>query len=302
MGSIKQAQLLELTPSGELRFEGPFDNVVTSFLQLYNPTPNRICFKVKTTAPRRYCVRPNSGIVDPMNKVNIAIMLQPFENNDSQNDRNKHKFMVQSVVIGNEQGDINQDNLWKSITADNIMDSKLKCVFHIPSNTTIATTTTTTLPQTTTTTTNVNNKDYNTNSSSSITSTEAPLLSQSNNTDAPLVSLASSEKASSNKVDLQSPKQQQTPNKLFSQQSTATVSTSSQQQPLNESPKLSFDTQQQQQQTYNTARASHQSAFVSTSTASSQANESAAYVPSSMVFVLAFVILIIGIILGKYII
>jgi len=38
---------------------GPFE------LNLKNPSPKRVLFKVKTTAPKRYCVRPNSGILEP---------------------------------------------------------------------------------------------------------------------------------------------------------------------------------------------------------------------------------------------
>lgn len=43
---------------------GPFTDVVTTNLKLKNPSDRRVCFKVKTTAPRRYCVRPNSGVID----------------------------------------------------------------------------------------------------------------------------------------------------------------------------------------------------------------------------------------------
>lgn len=46
-------------------FSGPFTDVVTANLKLKNPSDRKVCFKVKTTAPRRYCVRPNSGIIEP---------------------------------------------------------------------------------------------------------------------------------------------------------------------------------------------------------------------------------------------
>ena len=39
----------------------------------------QVCFKIKTTAPKRYCVKPNSGVVDPKDEVQIAVSLQPFE-------------------------------------------------------------------------------------------------------------------------------------------------------------------------------------------------------------------------------
>ena len=44
---------------------GPFSSVVTTSLTLKNPTNEKIGFKVKTTAPKQYCVRPNSGIIPP---------------------------------------------------------------------------------------------------------------------------------------------------------------------------------------------------------------------------------------------
>lgn len=56
-------------------FAGPFTDVVTTELKLSNPSEKRVCFKVKTTAPKRYCVRPNSGIIEPGGKVSVACEL-----------------------------------------------------------------------------------------------------------------------------------------------------------------------------------------------------------------------------------
>ncbi|CAJ0562817.1 unnamed protein product, partial [Mesorhabditis spiculigera] len=56
---------LQISPPQELVFQGPFTDVVTSPLRLMNRGTQPICFKVKTTAPKQYCVRPNSGIVAP---------------------------------------------------------------------------------------------------------------------------------------------------------------------------------------------------------------------------------------------
>lgn len=33
-------------------------------IHIHNPHPHPIAFKVKTTAPKQYCVRPNSGRVE----------------------------------------------------------------------------------------------------------------------------------------------------------------------------------------------------------------------------------------------
>ncbi|CAD5117125.1 DgyrCDS5933 [Dimorphilus gyrociliatus] len=125
----KLEQVLQLEPYHELRFKGPFTDVVTSELVLKNPLDKKVCFKVKTTAPRRYCVRPNGGIIDPNSTVTVAVMLQPFEYDP--NEKNKHKFMVQTMIV--PEGHIeNLENLWKNASGEKIMDSKLKCVFDMP--------------------------------------------------------------------------------------------------------------------------------------------------------------------------
>lgn len=124
-----QEQALLLDPSGELRFKGPFTDVVTADLTLSNPTDSRICFKVKTTAPKRYCVRPNSGILEPHHSIAVAVMLQPFSYDPTE--RNKHKFMVQSMYAP-ENATENQESIWKDAPAESLMDTKLRCVFEMP--------------------------------------------------------------------------------------------------------------------------------------------------------------------------
>lgn len=41
-------------------------------MQLSNPTDKNILFKIKTTAPKKYCVRPNSGVIEPHGSLGIA--------------------------------------------------------------------------------------------------------------------------------------------------------------------------------------------------------------------------------------
>lgn len=129
MVAAKVPQILQLNPSSEIVFEGPFEHVVTSFLELKNPSEKRVFFKVKTTAPRRYCVRPNCGLIEPNRNVKIAIMLQPMEPG-SQAERSKHKFMVQSTVDPEDGSTV--DEVWASVKPDCVMDSKLRCAFQTP--------------------------------------------------------------------------------------------------------------------------------------------------------------------------
>lgn len=124
----RRDQVLLLEPQHELRFRGPFTEVVTSTLKLTNPSNSNVCFKVKTTAPRRYCVRPNSGVVHAGSSVNVSVMLQPFEYDP--NDRSRHKFMVQSIIAPDDMDDV--DAVFRDARPEDYMDAKLRCAFEMP--------------------------------------------------------------------------------------------------------------------------------------------------------------------------
>lgn len=121
-------QLLIIEPAHELKFVGPFCTAVSSFMRLTNPTEHVILFKIKTTAPKKYCVRPNCGILEPKDTIEITIVLQPFIFEAAE--KNKHKFMVQSMIM--PEGDVHIDGVWKDCNPANLMDSKLRCVFELP--------------------------------------------------------------------------------------------------------------------------------------------------------------------------
>jgi hypothetical protein len=121
---------LVLDPSNELRFKGPFDDYVTVSLTIRNPTEKRIAFKIKTTAPKRYCVKPNSGVLDPGQLMKVNVLLQPF--NYDPNEKNKHKFMVQYLYLNDEEIQLSVNeilNMWKDVSASRLLDLKLKCLF-----------------------------------------------------------------------------------------------------------------------------------------------------------------------------
>ncbi|XP_011182020.1 vesicle-associated membrane protein/synaptobrevin-binding protein isoform X1 [Zeugodacus cucurbitae] len=126
---MEKPKELIIEPKGELRFIGPFSRPAITLMKITNPTDNIILFKIKTTAPKRYCVRPNFGSLEPHSNAKIEICLQPFVYDP--NDKNKHKFMVQSlVVLDNSVEDWNK--LWKESEPHQLMDVKLRCVFEVP--------------------------------------------------------------------------------------------------------------------------------------------------------------------------
>lgn len=123
--------MLVIEPANELKFVGPFCTAVSSYMRLTNPTEHVILFKIKTTAPKKYCVRPNCGTLEPKTTIEIAIILQPFIFDAAE--KNKHKFMVQSMIMPDSEVSIEQ--LWKDVSPDDLMDSKLRCVFELPADT-----------------------------------------------------------------------------------------------------------------------------------------------------------------------
>lgn len=153
----KPTQVLIVEPEGELRFRGPFTEApITSYIKIINPTSHKVYFKIKTTAPKKYCVRPNSGALKPMEVTEIAVCLQPYDFDPAE--KNKHKFMVQSLIApDNDVDDYLNSDVWKDTKPEQLMESKLKCIFENPVTTTAATKTTTTTT-TTKSDTNMNNE------------------------------------------------------------------------------------------------------------------------------------------------
>lgn len=51
---------------------GPFTEPVMTVMTLKNSSDKKVAFKIKTTAPKRYCVRPNCGELIPKEKSEIS--------------------------------------------------------------------------------------------------------------------------------------------------------------------------------------------------------------------------------------
>uniref|UniRef100_A0A7N0UY09 MSP domain-containing protein n=1 Tax=Kalanchoe fedtschenkoi TaxID=63787 RepID=A0A7N0UY09_KALFE len=72
---MSTGDLLDVHPS-ELRFIFEVRRQGSCALQLSNKTDKFVAFKVKTTSPKKYCVRPNSGIVLPRTSCSVTVTMQ----------------------------------------------------------------------------------------------------------------------------------------------------------------------------------------------------------------------------------
>jgi len=126
---------VELDPV-ELGFRRPFNNEVSQSLRLKNPHDEPVAFKVKTTAPKQYCVRPNSGRIEPGGSVEVQVLLQAMKEDPPLDARCRDKFLVQSVGISRELDTGNVQQIWTSIeqsAKSSIQEKKIRVAF-LPAN------------------------------------------------------------------------------------------------------------------------------------------------------------------------
>uniref|UniRef100_A0A5B6ZCA8 Putative vesicle-associated protein 1-2 n=1 Tax=Davidia involucrata TaxID=16924 RepID=A0A5B6ZCA8_DAVIN len=93
---MSTGELLSFEPE-ELQFPFELKKQISSSLQLTNKTDNYVAFKVKTTNPKKYCVRPNTGIVLPHSTCDVIVTMQA-QKEAPPDLQCKDKFLLQSVV------------------------------------------------------------------------------------------------------------------------------------------------------------------------------------------------------------
>ncbi|KAD4385015.1 hypothetical protein E3N88_25183 [Mikania micrantha] len=93
---MSTGELLNVDPV-ELKFPFELKKQISCSLQLSNKTENHVAFKVKTTNPKKYCVRPNTGVVLPRSTCDIIVTMQA-QKEAPPDMQCRDKFLLQSVV------------------------------------------------------------------------------------------------------------------------------------------------------------------------------------------------------------
>ncbi|KAI0114506.1 PapD-like protein [Nemania sp. FL0031] len=134
---------VEIDPQ-ELGFHRPFTVEVLENLKIKNPGTQPVAFKVKTTAPKQYCVRPNSGRVEPNREVEVQVILQAMKQEPAPGTKCRDKFLVQSVAITPDKDFANLASIWDTIDKSLVQEKKIRVAFLDPKSSpaadTIATT------------------------------------------------------------------------------------------------------------------------------------------------------------------
>ncbi|KAI1402039.1 VAMP-associated protein [Hypoxylon fuscum] len=122
---------VEIDPQ-ELGFHRPFTSEVSEVLRIRNSNTHPVAFKVKTTAPKQYCVRPNSGRVEPGKEVEVSVILQAMKQEPPADTKCRDKFLVQSVGITGDKEFANLQSIWDGIEKSAIVEKKIRVVFLPP--------------------------------------------------------------------------------------------------------------------------------------------------------------------------
>ncbi|KAF6152401.1 hypothetical protein GIB67_038024 [Kingdonia uniflora] len=124
--------LLNIHPS-ELKFPFELKKQSSCSLQLINKTDDYIAFKVKTTNPKKYCVRPNAGIVLPGSTCDVTVTMQA-QKEAPLDLQCKDKFLLQSVIApsGSTTKDITSE-MFNKEAGKVVEECKLR-VIYVPAN------------------------------------------------------------------------------------------------------------------------------------------------------------------------
>ncbi|XP_042419513.1 vesicle-associated protein 1-2-like isoform X2 [Zingiber officinale] len=127
---MSSGELLEIDPL-ELKFPFELKKQISCSLQLTNKSDNYVAFKVKTTSPKKYCVRPNSGVVLPRSTCDVIVTMQA-QREAPPDMQCKDKFLVQSVIIdqGASAKDVTTEMFGKE-SANAVDEVKLR-VLYVP--------------------------------------------------------------------------------------------------------------------------------------------------------------------------
>lgn len=112
--------LLDVSPAEELSF-GSGETEKKSLIILSNVTKNQVAFKVRTTAPEKYRVKPSSSSCEPGASVDIVVSLHGGSQASPQD-----RFLIMAAEMENA-GSQELAQFWKEVPKAKIMEHRLRC-------------------------------------------------------------------------------------------------------------------------------------------------------------------------------
>ncbi|KAL1827120.1 hypothetical protein ACET3Z_005532 [Daucus carota] len=124
-------KLISVHPQ-DIKFQFELEKQCHCDLKLGNSTDQHVAFKVKTTSPKKYFVRPNTGIIQPWDSCVITVTLQP-QRESPPDMQCKDKFLLQSTEVASHTDidELPQDTFNKE-SGRTIEELKLRVVYVLP--------------------------------------------------------------------------------------------------------------------------------------------------------------------------
>ncbi|CAL8290044.1 unnamed protein product [Lota lota] len=115
--------LLRLSPAWELCF-GQSESDRRCVILLENITKNPVTYKVRTTAPDKYRVKPSSGVLELGSSMEIMVSLHGVSQASP-----RDRFLVMAAEMEKGVAGDNQDlaQFWKEIPKTQVMEHRLQC-------------------------------------------------------------------------------------------------------------------------------------------------------------------------------
>ncbi|KAJ0239872.1 Major sperm protein (MSP) domain-containing protein [Hirschfeldia incana] len=116
----------------DLQFHFELKKQISCSQYLTNKTDNYVAFKVKTTNPKKYCVRPNAGVVLPRSSIEVVVTLQAQKEVPADM-QCKDKFLFQCVVAspGTNAKEVTREMFSKE-SRNQVEETKLRVVYVDP--------------------------------------------------------------------------------------------------------------------------------------------------------------------------
>lgn len=122
--SVFKGPLLHISPAEELYFGSAGSGEKKTLIILTNVTKNIVAFKVRTTAPEKYRVKPSNSSCDPGASVDIVVSPHGGLTVSAQD-----RFLIMAAEM--EQpcgtGTAELSNFWKEVPRNKVMEHRLRC-------------------------------------------------------------------------------------------------------------------------------------------------------------------------------
>ncbi|XP_043556500.1 motile sperm domain-containing protein 2 isoform X2 [Chiloscyllium plagiosum] len=122
--TVFRGPLLHISPAEDIQFGSKESGETKCLIVLTNVTKNPVAFKVRTTAPEKYRVKPSNGSFEPGSSLDILVSLHGGVEASPQD-----RFLVMAAEMNQAAGggppDLSQ--FWKEVSRDLMMEHRLRC-------------------------------------------------------------------------------------------------------------------------------------------------------------------------------